>query len=69
MEFVLNKDGEKGRVSGGVCVCVWGRTQCPPPPVRGESLRETQLEAVISQDGCSGVRAGSQAQVEMDVAL
>lgn len=63
----MNKDGEKGRVSGGVCV--WGGTQWPPSPVRGESLRETQLEALVSQDGCSGVRAGSQAQVEMDVAL
>lgn len=47
---------------------MWG-TQWPPSPVRGESLRETQLEALVSQDGCSGVRAGSQAQVEMDVAL
>lgn len=50
-----------------VCVCVG--TQWPPSPVRGELLRETQLEALVSQDGCSGVRAGSQAQVEMDVAL
>lgn len=62
----MNKDGEKGRVSGGVCV---GGTQRPPSPVRGELLRETQLEALVSQDGCSGVRAGSQAQVEMDVAF
>lgn len=59
---------ERKEGSVEVCVC-GGGTQWPPSPVRGELLRETQLEALVSQDGCSGVRAGSQAQVEMDVAL
>lgn len=57
------------RKEGSVEVCVWWGTQWPPPSVRGELLRETQLDALVSQDGCSGVRAGSQAQVEKDVAL